>query len=99
MLPSDDPRLSLISGVDLSVSSSEQVIEALGAKVPQITRTTHVFFYAYVNDAPEGETQYTVNTRLVDNTLIALKELCPNLKHFILQTGGKVIVTLYLSVI
>lgn len=88
MLPEDD-RLSLISGVDLSASSVADVIASLKANVPQIARVTHVFFYAYIH-APEGESQFDANTRLVDNALVALKELSPNLKHFVLQTGGKV---------
>lgn len=87
MLPEDD-RLSLVSGVNLS-ASSEAVIASLKANVPNIGQVTHAFFYAYIH-APEGESQTAANVRLVENALLALKELSPNLKHFILQTGGKV---------
>lgn len=87
MLPDDD-RLSLVSGVDLS-APTEDVIASIKANVPNIGLVTHVFFYSYIH-TPEGETQFTANTRLVENALVALKELSPNLKHFIIQTGGKV---------
>lgn len=87
MLPDDD-RLSLVSGVDLS-ASAEDVIATLKANFPNIGLVTHVFFYAYIH-TPEGETQYAANTRLVENALVALEALSPNLKHFIIQTGGKV---------
>lgn len=44
---------------------------------------------AYVH-APEGESLRSVNTRLIENALAAVDALCPNLEHFILQTGAKV---------
>lgn len=87
MLPNDD-RLSLVSGVNLSAPIKD-VIASLQTNVPNIASVTHVFFYAYIH-APEGESQFVANSRLVEHALVALKELSPNLKHFVLQTGGKV---------
>lgn len=87
LLPEDE-RVILVSGIDLSLTP-ETAIEALKAKVPTIADITHVFFYAYIHE-PKGESVVAANTRIVENALAALKHLSPKLKHFVLQTGGKV---------
>ena len=87
LLP-DDERITLVSGIDLSLTP-EVAIEALKTKVPRITEITHVFFYAYIHE-PKGESLPVANARIVENALAALKRLSPRLKHFVLQTGGKV---------
>ena len=87
LLP-DDERIMMVSGIDLTLTS-EAVIDALKAKVPHITDITHVFFYAYIH-THDREFLILHNTRTLENALAALKHLSPNLKHFILQTGGSV---------
>jgi len=87
LLP-DDERIMLVSGVNLSLTS-EAVINALKANVPHINNITHVFFCAYIH-SPDRETLSVANTPIIENALAALKHLCPNLKHFVLQTGGSV---------
>jgi len=77
-----------VSGIDLSLTP-EDAIEALKTKVPRIAEITHVFFYAYIHE-PKGESLRVANARIVENALAALKRLTPRLKHFVLQTGGKV---------
>lgn len=86
-LPNDE-RIALVSGIDLA-KTPQATIDTLKTKVPRIADITHVFFYAYIHE-PEGESLPVANTRLVENALAALKVLSPKLKHFILQTGGKV---------
>jgi hypothetical protein len=87
LLP-DDERIALVSGIDLSLTP-QATIDTLKAKVPRIADITHVFFYAYIHE-PDGESLPVANARIVENALAALKHLSPKLKHFVLQTGGKV---------
>ena len=41
----DDPRLNLVSGVDLLQGSQEELDETMKSKIPDIHTVTHVYYY------------------------------------------------------
>jgi hypothetical protein len=109
----DDPRISLVSGIDLTAGIPE-VARLLKVKVKNIERITHVFFTAYIHitertlalikehglggntaEPPQyGSTDWhklvtESNVAIVKNATGALNEVAPNLKFFVMQTGGK----------
>ncbi|KAI0028559.1 hypothetical protein K488DRAFT_89633 [Vararia minispora EC-137] len=83
----DDPRLELVSGIDLT-QPVDVVVRLLREKNRNIEQVTHVYWYAYVH-APKDGSIAEVNCTLLDTSLHALKETSPNMAHFIWQTGGK----------
>ena len=83
----NDPRISLVSGIDFSRSESE-VKSILSSKIPNLSAVTHVFFTAYVAKATYAEL-VSVNSHFCQVALSSLSSLCPALESVILQTGGK----------
>jgi len=88
----DDRRLALYAGIDLSVGV-KAVVERL-EQVEGIEEVTHVFFLAYVQ--PEGASDTggfailkKANMEILENAVKACEVVCPQLKFWTLQTGGK----------
>ncbi len=59
----DDPRLNLVSGVDLLAGSQEELDETMKRKIPEVHTVTHVYYY--------GECSWA--------TCYQLMEPCPDL--------------------
>ncbi|KAI0311216.1 hypothetical protein OF83DRAFT_1177797 [Amylostereum chailletii] len=83
----DDPRLQLVSGVDLT-QPVEDVVTTMQKKIVDVDKVTHVFFYAYMHIQDDNKA-VEVNGNLVDTALSALKVTSPHMTHFAFQTGGK----------
>ncbi|KAF3069710.1 3-oxo-Delta(4,5)-steroid 5-beta-reductase [Daldinia childiae] len=82
----DDPRLEIYTGIDLlDKDQTRQTLET----IPAIGEVTHVYFVAYTGHGRTAEELVRLNSALVDHALLALKKLCPRMKFFTLQTGGK----------
>ena len=95
----EDPRLQLISGIDLT-RDVETVKKELEKKVKDIHEVTHVFFMGIRNpivltiayiEKKSYEELVPVNVALLKTAVTAVDALAPNLEHVILQTGGKVL--------
>jgi hypothetical protein len=50
-LPTDDPRLTLVSGINL-LSSAEDVTTQLREKIPDVAAVTHVYFVGLYPSTP-----------------------------------------------
>jgi hypothetical protein len=84
----NDPRLHLVSGIDLTGSVSS-VVEGLVNKVPNSETISHVFFTAYIEKS-DPDALRIVNTELFQTALKAIEQVAgSNLKAVVLQTGGK----------
>ncbi|KZT37923.1 hypothetical protein SISSUDRAFT_808400 [Sistotremastrum suecicum HHB10207 ss-3] len=81
-----DPRLRLISGVDLQKSVEELITDL--TQIPNIQTVTHVFYYAYKQVEDKVELN-KVNTQMLETAITGLIKLNAPLKHVMLQTGGK----------
>jgi hypothetical protein len=47
----EDPRLQIISGIDLLKGSREELEKVIKEKVPEVDTTTHVYFYCEFGNA------------------------------------------------
>ena len=84
----DDPRLQLASGIDLT-GPVDAVVSALKSKVNNVETVTHVFLFVYLDPGKDHKTLVEVNTDLIRTAVEAAQKVSPNIKSFILQTGGK----------
>ncbi|OQV06581.1 hypothetical protein CLAIMM_11128 isoform 1 [Cladophialophora immunda] len=84
----NDPRLHLASGIDLT-ATVDTVVEALKEKVSNVATVTHVFLFVYLDPGKDKKTLKEVNTNLIKTAVEAVQKVSPNIKSFILQTGGK----------
>ncbi|MCJ1408086.1 hypothetical protein MMC19_002159 [Ptychographa xylographoides] len=87
LLSTEDERLEVYSGIDLSIGP-EIATERLTA-VPHIEKTTHVYFTAYAGHGTDYHTLKKINVALLSAAVQAVKQLCPHLEFWTLQTGGK----------
>ncbi|PVH95798.1 hypothetical protein DM02DRAFT_600166 [Periconia macrospinosa] len=84
----NDPRLNIVSGIDLLKGSQEDLEAELKQKIPDVTDVTHVYYLAYqASTDVEQELQDAVN--MFKRSTIAMDKLAPNLEFLVLQTGAK----------
>lgn len=89
----DDERICLVAGIDLTTNA-----EAVAAKLQEIEGigdVTDVFFAAYIqpqgtSDIEGHEELKRVNVAILEVAVEAVKNVCPKLEFWSLQTGGKV---------
>ncbi|KAE8380460.1 hypothetical protein BDV26DRAFT_302894 [Aspergillus bertholletiae] len=86
-LLSDDSRLNIVSGIDLT-GSMEEVIGQLKSKVQGVDTVDIVFFCAYIQTS-DFQSLRKVNIDLLRTAILAISAVAPNLEAVILQTGGK----------
>ncbi|KAE8420982.1 hypothetical protein BDV36DRAFT_305555 [Aspergillus pseudocaelatus] len=86
LLP-NDPRLNIVSGIDLT-GSVEEIIDQLKSKVEEVETVDIVFFCAYIQ-TNDFQSLKKVNTDLLRTATLAISAAAPNLEAVILQTGGK----------
>ena len=82
-----DPRLQLVSGIDLT-GSVDSVVSSMKQKISGVNTVTHAIFTAYI-EKPDFESLRIVNTDLLTTGIEALDQLAPKLQSVVLQTGGK----------
>lgn len=90
-------KLSLVSGMDLT-AGVDAVTSMLGV-VAGIDDVTDVFFAAYIqppgtSDIEGHEELKRVNVAILETAVQAVEAVCPRLRFWSLQTGGKVRVTI-----
>ncbi|KAH4001645.1 hypothetical protein HBI56_071490 [Parastagonospora nodorum] len=84
----NDPRLNIVSGIDLLAGSQKDLETELQSKIPNIKEVTHVYYLAYkagtdIQKEPEEAVE------MWKKTLLAVDKLCLNLEFVVLQTGAK----------
>lgn len=83
-----DPRLNIVSGIDLLAGSQEDLEGQLKTKIDDINEVTHVYYLAYkASTDVQKELEEAVD--MWKKTLIAVDKLCPSLEFVVLQTGAK----------
>ncbi|KAF4883145.1 Short chain dehydrogenase sirQ [Colletotrichum fructicola] len=82
----EDSRLKMRTGLDLT--NAESTLRRLGT-ISDIAAVTHVYFVAYTGHGTTPENLVELNSAIVDNALMAVNVLCPNVNFVSLQTGGK----------
>ncbi|KAJ4364073.1 hypothetical protein N0V83_009528 [Neocucurbitaria cava] len=84
----NDPRLNIVSGIDLLANSQESLEKELKEKIPDIDEVTHVYYLAYkAGTDVQKELEEAVD--MWKKTVIAVDRLCPKLEFVVLQTGAK----------
>jgi hypothetical protein len=84
----NDPRLNIVSGIDLLVGSQEDLENELKTKIPDINEVTHVYYLAY-KAGRDVQKELEEAVQMWKKTLIAVDKLCPKLEFVVLQTGAK----------
>ena len=83
-----DPRLNIVSGIDLLANTQESLEDELKENIPNIGEVTHMYYLAYkAGTNVQKELEEAVD--MWKKTLIAVDNLCPNLEFVVLQTGAK----------
>jgi len=84
----NDPRLNIVSGIDLLKGSQDELEATLKEKIPDIGEVTHVYFLAYkANTDFKQELEDAV--AMFKRSTIAADKLSPQLEFLVLQTGAK----------
>ncbi|KAL2832607.1 hypothetical protein BDW59DRAFT_169428 [Aspergillus cavernicola] len=83
----DDPRLNIVSGIDLT-APLETVVSELKKKVPSVEDVDIVFFCAYIQTNDHASLR-EVNTALLKTAVQAITTASNKVSTIILQTGGK----------
>lgn len=91
---SNDPRLNIVSGIDLLANSQESLEKELKEKIPAIDEVTHVYYLAYkAGTDVQKELEEAVD--MWKKTVIAVDRLCPKLEFVVLQTGAKMCTSIH----
>ncbi|KAH0840716.1 hypothetical protein AYO21_00630 [Fonsecaea monophora] len=83
-----NPELALVSGVDLTRGTVEDIKQQLKERVPDIGTVTQIFYFAYIFH-PDFPTEQDINVAMFDRGFVAAEALAPNLSYVILPTGTK----------
>ncbi|KAF1936756.1 hypothetical protein EJ02DRAFT_438322 [Clathrospora elynae] len=84
-----DPRLNIVSGIDLLTNSQESLEKELTEKIPEIGEVTHVYYLAYkAGTDVQKELEEVVD--MWKKSVIAVDKLCPKLEFVVLQIGAKI---------
>ncbi|RYN73650.1 hypothetical protein AA0117_g7596 [Alternaria alternata] len=85
----DDPRLQIVSGVDLVKGTQEELEEQIKEKVKDVETVTQVYFYSYKQiDDPDSECK--TNEAMLERAVTAIDHLSSKLSYVLLPTGTKI---------
>ncbi|KAF1990405.1 hypothetical protein K402DRAFT_348505 [Aulographum hederae CBS 113979] len=83
-----DPRLNIVSGIDLLKGTQEELEKTIKSQVKDVEKVTHVYYLAYkANKDLQQELEDAVD--MFKRSTIALDHLSPALEFVVLQTGAK----------
>ncbi|TID16126.1 hypothetical protein E6O75_ATG09184 [Venturia nashicola] len=84
----DDPRLNVVSGIDLLRGSGEDLEKELKDKVNGVEKVTHVYYLAY-KASTDSVQELKDAVAMFKRSTIAMDNLSPALEFVVLQTGAK----------
>jgi hypothetical protein len=84
----NDPRLNIVSGVDLLKGSQKDLEQELKGKIDGIDKVTHVYFLAY-KASTDIMQEFKDMVSMFQRSTIAVDHLSPALEFVVLQTGSK----------
>ncbi|KAI4951997.1 hypothetical protein J4E91_003459 [Alternaria rosae] len=85
----EDPRLNLVSGIDLLAHSQESLNKELVEKIPDIGEVTHVYYLAY-KAGMDVQKELDEAVEMFSKAVTAMDKLCPKLEYVVLQIGSKI---------
>lgn len=85
----EDPRLQIISGIDLLKGTQEELDKVIKGKAPEVDTTTHVHFYSYQQDN-DADRECRVNESMIERTVTTIERLAPKMSYVVLPSGSKI---------
>ncbi|KAF2810070.1 uncharacterized protein BDZ99DRAFT_570697 [Mytilinidion resinicola] len=85
----DDPRLQIITGINLLKGTQEELEKEIKEKVPGVETVNQVFFYAYKQDN-DNDTECRVNEDMLERSVTAIEHLSPEMSYVVLPSGTKI---------
>lgn len=83
-----DPRLNIVSGIDLLKGSQEELEATIKQKIPDVAEVTHVYYLAY-KAGTDVQKELEEAVAMWKRSTMAMDHLAPNLEFVVLQTGAK----------
>ncbi|KAF2430454.1 hypothetical protein EJ08DRAFT_633974 [Tothia fuscella] len=83
-----DPRLNVVSGIDLLKGSQEELENELKSKVEGVEHVTHVYYLAF-KASKDLHQELLDAVDMFKRSTIAIDHLSPGLEFVVLQTGAK----------
>ena len=84
----DDPRLNIVSGIDLLQGSQQELEKEIRDKVQGIEDVTHMYYLAY-KAGTDMQKELEEAIAMFKRATIAVDKLAPKLEFVVLQTGAK----------
>ncbi|KAF2186720.1 hypothetical protein K469DRAFT_663770 [Zopfia rhizophila CBS 207.26] len=84
----DDPRLNIVSGVDLLEGSQEELEATMKGKIKGIKEVMHVYYLAY-KAGTDVQKELDEAVAMFKRSTTAMDHLSPRLEFVVLQTGAK----------
>ncbi|KXJ96353.1 hypothetical protein Micbo1qcDRAFT_210679 [Microdochium bolleyi] len=84
----DDPRLDIVSGIDLLQGSQDELEQVMKDKIKGVENITHVIYLAYKAQA-DIAVELEENVAMFKRAMTAVDKLSPGLEFVVLQTGAK----------
>ncbi|KAK7189133.1 uncharacterized protein CC84DRAFT_833446 [Paraphaeosphaeria sporulosa] len=85
----DDPRLQIVSGIDLLKGSQEELEKTLKEKVPDVDSVTQVYFYSY-KQIDDNDAECKTNEAMLERAVTAIEKLSTKLSYVVLPSGTKI---------
>ncbi|PSN65021.1 hypothetical protein BS50DRAFT_575132 [Corynespora cassiicola Philippines] len=84
----NDPRLNIVSGIDLLKGSQEELEAEIKSKVDHVEEITHVYYLAY-KASTDFQKELEEAVAMWKRSVLAMDHLSPSLEFVVLQTGAK----------
>lgn len=94
----NDPRLNIVSGIDLLNGSQEELEAAIKSKVDKVEEITHAYYLAYKGDL-DVKKEFDEAVAMWKRSVLAMDHLSPSLEFVVLQTGGKTCAYFFLQLV
>lgn len=84
----EDPRLNIVSGIDLLKGTQEELEAAMKEKIRGVEDVTHVYYLAY-KAGTDLQKELEEAIAMFKRSTIAIDRLSKKLEFVVLQTGAK----------
>jgi hypothetical protein len=83
-----DPRLNIVSGIDLLKGSQEELESTINERIPDVSEVTHVYYLAY-KASTDMQKELEEAIAMFKRSTLAMDKLSPKLEFLVIQTGAK----------
>jgi hypothetical protein len=84
----NDPRLNIVSGIDLLKGSQEELESTINERIPDVSEVTHVYYLAY-KASTDMQKELEEAIAMFKRSTLAMDKLSPKLEFLVIQTGAK----------